>query len=249
MLNTLRTEVEQQHVQLQALQAASSAATNIKTQDVHSSADTTDNESMQRAYASGVSLAWELQQSLAIQQSLGITLPTDQLLAGLQDVLTHQPLKLKTSEIQDITKALNTDFRSRMQIRHDDALAQGRIYRQEFSQRKGVENDAGSLYQIIDQGNSPHLHTTDLATLLISARLPDGTIFDGAGDTGQTRKVRVGSMLPAVAIGLQKVGVGGHIMIVVPPEKGYGNAGIPPAIPGGATLIFDITVKGINETG
>ncbi|WP_439413299.1 FKBP-type peptidyl-prolyl cis-trans isomerase [Enterobacter ludwigii] len=48
---------------------------------------------------------------------------------------------------------------------------------------------------------------------------------------------------------MQKVGAGGHFTVVVPPEKGYGDMGLPPAVPGGATLIFDITVKGVNEAG
>lgn len=36
--------------------------------------------------------------------------------------------------------------------------------------------------------------------------------------------------------------VGSQIVVVIPPDKGYGEAGSPPNIPGGATLVFVIDV-------
>lgn len=208
-----------------------------------------DDENARRAYASGVSLAYEMQQSLAVQKSLGISLPPDLLMAGLQDAFAHHPLRMQDADIQARLSALNTDFTARMQERRADEVARGREYRSTFRKQKGVVSDAGSLYLIADKGSAPRLHTTDMATLLVTGRLPDGSVFDRSGEAGQTRRVKVGAMLPAIAIGLQKVGAGGHFTVVVPPEKGYGDMGLPPAVPGGATLIFDITVKGVNEAG
>ncbi|WP_236906080.1 FKBP-type peptidyl-prolyl cis-trans isomerase, partial [Enterobacter hormaechei] len=208
-----------------------------------------DDENTRRAYASGVSLAREMQQSLAVQKALGITLPSGVLMEGLQDAFNHHPLRMKDGDIQDRLSALNADFTSRMQAQRADEVTRGREFRAAFRKQKGVLSDAGSLYLVSVRGASPRLRTTDMATLLVTGRLPDGTVFDGSGQAGQARKVRVSAMLPAIAIGLQKIGVGGHITIVVPPEKGYGDMGLPPTVPGGATLIFDITVQGVNEGG
>ncbi|MFZ4170652.1 FKBP-type peptidyl-prolyl cis-trans isomerase [Enterobacter ludwigii] len=208
-----------------------------------------DDENARRAYASGVSLAREMQQSLAVQKALGITLPSDVLMEGLQDAFNHHPLRMKDGDIQDRLSALNADFTSRMQAQRADEVTRGREFRAAFRKQKGVLSDAGSLYLVSVRGASPRLRTTDMATLQVTGRLPDGTVFDGSGQAGQARKVRVSAMLPAIAIGLQKIGVGGHITIVVPPEKGYGDMGLPPTVPGGATLIFDITVQGVNEGG
>ncbi|EBM0757531.1 FKBP-type peptidyl-prolyl cis-trans isomerase [Escherichia coli] len=208
-----------------------------------------DDENARRAYASGVSLAQEMQQSLAVQKALGITLPSDVLIEGLQDAFNHHPLRMKDGDILDRLSALNADFTARMQAQRADEVTRGRDFRAAFRKQKGVLSDAGSLYLVSVRGASPRLRTTDMATLLVTGRLPDGTVFDGSGQAGQARKVRVSAMLPAIAIGLQKVGVGGHFTVVVPPEKGYGDMGLPPTVPGGATLIFDITVQGVNESG
>ncbi|MGC6031443.1 FKBP-type peptidyl-prolyl cis-trans isomerase [Enterobacter kobei] len=206
------------------------------------------DESGRRAYASGVSLAYDMKQSLAQQKALGIILPEALLMSGLQDALSGRPLRMADQDIQSTLSALNTDFSTRLQKRRTEEEARGREFRADFRRKKGAFSDAGSLY-LIDEKGTGRLHTSDMASLLVTGRLPDGTVFDGSGDAGRVRKVKVGAMLPAIAIGLQKVGAGGHLTVVVPPEKGYGDMGLPPSIPGGATLIFDIMVKGVNEAG
>ena len=46
--------------------------------------------------------------------------------------------------------------------------------------------------------------------------------------------------------GLLGMRVGGRRRIVVPPALGYGAAGRPPAIPGNATLLFEVELLGIE---
>ena len=227
---------------------APSAASAPAASSVPAAAPAAMTDDDRRAYASGVSLGRELQQSMAMQKSVGLNLSPALVLAGLEDSYGARPLRMDEDAIRQTLQGLNEEFTRRMQDRRADELAQGREYRQGFRKQKGVVADAGSLYQVHARGTG-RLKTTDLATIEMTGTLPDGTVFDGSGQAGQARKVKVGSMLPAVAIGLQKIGVGGHVTVVVPPEKGYGDMGMPPAIPGGATLIFDITVKGVNEAG
>jgi FKBP-type peptidyl-prolyl cis-trans isomerase len=208
-----------------------------------------DDDNARRAYASGVSLAREMQQSLAAQTAMGISLPPALVMAGLQDAFNHRPLRMTEEAVRTQLAALSLAVRDRQTERLQEETARGSAFRQAFRQQQGVSQQAGTLYRVADKGHGRRLRQTDMASLLVTARLPDGTVFDDSGEAGREQAVRVGAVLPAIATGLRKVGVGGHVIVVVPPEKGYGDAGLPPVVPGGATLVFDIQVKGLAGAG
>lgn len=208
---------------------------------------TLSTQAQRQAYASGASVWREIQSSIASQHALGIELDARYVMAGLQDMALNQPLKMSADEMDSTMSALNTDYIRRANEARQHQEAEGKAYRIAFTKQKGAYSDAGAWYRIDDRGQGRHLKTTDMAVLQVTGTLPDGTVFDASGQQGRTRTVKVGSLLPSVAIGLQKVAPGGRLTVVVPPQKGYGDAGLPPSIPGGATLIFDITVKGVSR--
>ena len=208
---------------------------------------TLSTQAQRQAYASGASVWREIQSSIASQHALGIELDARYVMAGLQDMALNQPLKMSADEMDSTMSSLNTDYIRRANEARQHQEAEGKAFRIAFSKQKGSYSDAGAWYRIDDRGQGSHLKTTDMAVLQVTGTLPDGTVFDASGQQGRTRTVKVGSLLPSVAIGLQKVAPGGRLTVVVPPQKGYGDAGLPPSIPGGATLIFDITVKGVSR--
>lgn len=199
-------------------------------------------ETVKKAYASGVSVWREIQRSVETQRSLGIRLDTQEVLAGIEDSARGSSLRYSEQDLTAALSSLNQDYMARAAGERDNQRIDGKMFRQTFSKQKGVRSDAGSLYQVLARGNGRNLRTSDTVTLSVTGTLPDGTVFDASGQSGQSKTAKVGALMPAVAIGLQKIARGGHIKVVVPPEKGYGDAGLPPTIPGGATLIFDITV-------
>ncbi|MCW2457368.1 UNVERIFIED_ORG: FKBP-type peptidyl-prolyl cis-trans isomerase, partial [Rahnella aquatilis] len=199
-------------------------------------------ENVKKAYASGVSVWREIQRSVDTQRALGIRLDTQEVLAGIQDSANGSSLRYSEQDLTAALSSLNQDFMTRAAGERENQRIDGKVYRQEFSKAKGVKSDAGSWYQVLSRGTGRNLSTSDVVSLTVTGTLPDGTVFDASGQSGQTKTARVGALMPAVAIGLQKIARGGHIKVVVPPEKGYGDAGLPPTIPGGATLIFDIQV-------
>lgn len=208
---------------------------------------TLSTQAQRQAYASGASVWREIQSSIASQHALGIELDPRYVMAGLQDMALNQPLKMSADEMDSTMSSLNTDYIRRANEARQHQEAEGKAFRIAFSKQKGSYSDAGAWYRIDDRGQGRHLKTTDMAVLQVTGTLPDGTVFDASGQQGRTRTVKVGSLLPSVAIGLQKVAPGGRLTVVVPPQKGYGDAGLPPSIPGGATLIFDITVKSVSR--
>ncbi|MFP3340030.1 FKBP-type peptidyl-prolyl cis-trans isomerase, partial [Micrococcus sp. SIMBA_131] len=84
-------------------------------------------------------------------------------------------------------------------------------------------NERGVWFLIDKKGVGPRLKAKDTADLLVTGRLPDGTVFDNAAEKDQIRTVQIGTLLPPVSAGLEKLGKGGHITIAVPPEKAYGE--------------------------
>lgn len=206
-------------------------------------ADETQMTTAQRqAYASGVSVWREIESSMTAQRSMGIELDPTWVMKGLQDMSAHQPLKMSREAIDTVTVTLNELYMEKAREARERQQTVGRAWQSAFLKEKGTVRDAGSLYKVVEAGKGRRLTASDVVTLSVTGTLPDGTVFDASGQSGQTKTAKVGALMPAVAIGLQKIARGGHIKIGVPPEKGYGDAGLPPAIPGGATLIFDITV-------
>lgn len=204
-------------------------------------------EAERQAYASGVSVWRDIENSLSAQRALGFSLDRRWVMAGLQDMSAGRSLRMSQDTMGVVMSTLNEQYAGRLRDVRAHHEAEGKAYRIAFSKEKGARSDAGAWYKVEDKGTGRHLRTTDVAVIEVTGALPDGTVFDPSGQSGQTKTARVGALLPAVAIGLQKIGVGGHVKIVVPPEKGYGDNGLPPAIPGGATLIFDIRVRSLSD--
>ncbi|OIX95649.1 hypothetical protein BFS14_14925 [Serratia fonticola] len=204
--------------------------------------DTPQTAAQRQAYASGVSVWREIESSMSAQRSMGIELDPAWVMKGLQDMATHQPLKMNRESVDTIMVTLNEIYMEKAREAREHQQTLGRAFQSAFMKEKGSTRDAGSLYRIVEAGKGKRITASDVVTFTVIGTLPDGTVFDASGESGQTKSAKVGALMPAVAIGLQKLSRGGHLKIVVPPEKGYGDTGLPPTIPGGATLIFDIQV-------
>lgn len=197
-----------------------------------------------RAYASGVALAAPLSKDLEAQKSLGINLDMPPLLLGLGDALQNKPLRINDKEMQAIMSTMSTQLNTATKVLSDKRQSEGDSYRNAFKKEKGVtEGSHGVLYQVLSVGKGKLLSNKDTAEVLMTVTQPDGSVIDGSGTLRQLKRVKVDSVLPAITVGLEMLGIDGHLKMVVPPEEGYGEAGLPPDIPGNATLIFDIQVQ------
>jgi hypothetical protein len=72
--------------------------------------------------------------------------------------------------------------------------------------------------------------------------LNDGTKFDSSVDRGTPASFPLCGVIPGWTVGVGSMNVGGKRRLIIPAGLAYGPNGRPPAIPGGATLIFDVEV-------
>ena len=78
--------------------------------------------------------------------------------------------------------------------------------------------------------------------------LPNGKKFDSSRDRGEPFAFTLGAgqVITGWDEGVKGMKVGGRRRLVLPPSMAYGEAGAPPDIPPGATLVFDIEVLGVQ---
>jgi hypothetical protein len=109
-----------------------------------------------------------------------------------------------------------------------------------------VTTDSGLVYvdEVVGTGASPA--ATDVVTVHYTGWLTDGTKFDSSVDRGEPASFGLNQVIPGWTEGLQSMKVGGKRRLVIPSELAYGPSGRPPVIPGGAVLVFDVELLGIQ---
>jgi len=98
-------------------------------------------------------------------------------------------------------------------------------------------------------GTGAEANTGRSVTVSYSGHLYSSTAADNKGtrfDAG-TFSFTVGvGVIPGFSQGVIGMRVGGIRRVIIPPSLGYGAAGSPPAIPGNATLVFDIELLAVQ---
>ena len=109
-----------------------------------------------------------------------------------------------------------------------------------MTELKIVDTVEGKGSAVVKSGDQVRVHYT--------GKLTDGTVFDSSIPRGEPFEFTVGAGLVIAGWdeGLLGMKAGGKRTLTVPPEMGYGQAGIGP-IPGNATLVFDIELLEIVE--
>ena len=113
-----------------------------------------------------------------------------------------------------------------------------------------VTDASGLVKQDITVGTGAEAKDGDTVTVNYRGTLQDGTQFDSSYQRNQpfSFKLGAGMVIKGWDLGVAGMREGGERKLTIPASLGYGDAGVPNVIPGGATLIFDVTLIKVQSS-
>jgi FKBP-type peptidyl-prolyl cis-trans isomerase FkpA len=141
-------------------------------------------------------------------------------------------------------------FNDRMKKKSDEVKGKGTAFLEAFKKEEGVmTTESGLAYKILTAGSGVKPKETDEVEVHYHGTLIDGTVFDSSVERGKTVNFPLNRVIKGWIEGLQLIGEGGKVKLVIPSELGYGDHGAPPKIPGGSVLVFEVELFKVNKDG
>lgn len=111
----------------------------------------------------------------------------------------------------------------------------------------GTKTESGLAYKVLKEGTGATPAAEDIVEVHYHGTLTDGTVFDSSIERGKTISFPLNRVIKGWTEGLQTMKEGGKTKFVIPSELAYGEAGAPPKIPGGATLVFEVELFKVTK--
>ena len=105
---------------------------------------------------------------------------------------------------------------------------------------------SGLKYRILRQGNGPKPTARQTVEVNYHGWLDNGKVFDSSYARKKSISFGLNQVIPGWTEGMQQVGKGGMIELVIPAKLGYGARGAGDAVPPNATLHFLVELIAIN---
>lgn len=107
-------------------------------------------------------------------------------------------------------------------------------------------NGQGDVDQLVVQtlikGEGKEVQESNTVRAHYTGWLLDGTQFDSSWDRGEPSDFSLDGVIDGWQQGLTGQTVGSQVLLIVPPDLGYVDAGSGDTIPGGATLVFVVDI-------
>lgn len=99
---------------------------------------------------------------------------------------------------------------------------------------------SGLRYIVVKAGEGAKPGPGSEVTVHYTGTLLNGTKFDSSRDRGQPISFGLNQVIPGWTEGLQLMNKGSRYTLIIPPNLGYGDNGIPGVIPPKSWLVFDV---------
>ena len=109
-----------------------------------------------------------------------------------------------------------------------------------------IRTPSGLVFHELTPGSGAGPRASSRVKVHYRGTLIDGTEFDSSYKRGQPAEFALNQVVPCWTEGVQRMHPGGKARLVCPAKIAYGDAGSPPTIPPGATLVFEIELLEIT---
>lgn len=154
------------------------------------------------------------------------------------DLYGNKPLLLTSDQCNMTVQKKLQEF---MSDKSSVEKEKGKKFLAENKKRQGVvELPNGLQYEILQAGTGEKPKATDTVKAHYIGTTIDGKEFDNSYKRGAPLEIPVSGVIQGWVQALQMMPTGSKWKLYIPSDLGYGDRGAGGAIPGGATLIFDI---------
>lgn len=179
---------------------------------------------------------------LAISQSLGTfslsEAELDMVKNGLTDGVLKRPQK---ADLQTFGPKIQQLQQARLALVADGEKKTGAAFTAKAASEKGAtKTESGIVITTIKPGTGATPKATDTVKVHYHGTLTDGTVFDSSVKRGQPATFPLDKVIKCWTEAVQQIKVGGKSRLVCPSNLAYGDAGSPPVIKPGSTLVFEV---------
>ena len=196
---------------------------------------TTDDQKI--VYAVGLSMAQQLSQLALSRAELEI----------VKQALTDAAAGKPAVELSEWGPKINTFAQGRTVRAAAVEKTRAKAFLDKAATEPGSTRTAsGLVFHELTAGTGASPKATDKVKVNYRGTLVNGTEFDSSYKRNQPAEFPLNGVIPCWTEGVQKMKTGGKARLTCPSDIAYGDSGRPPQIPGGATLIFEIELLGVN---
>lgn len=198
-----------------------------------------ESEDDKTFYAMGYMLGGNLQRLTLSDKELAA------LYKGVADSAKNEKSEVDMGTYQNRIQEV---FKARMDKVAEKEKVAGTAFIEKFIKEEGAtKTESGLAYKVIKEGTGATPSAEDVVEVHYHGTLTDGTVFDSSVERGKTISFPLNRVIKGWTEGLQTMKEGGKTKFVIPSELAYGEAGAPPKIPGGATLIFEVELFKVTK--
>ncbi len=179
---------------------------------------------------------------LAISQSLGTFSLSEVELDMVKNGLTDGVLKRSPkADLQTFGPKIQQLQQARLALVAEGEKKAGAAFlTKAASEKSSTKTESGIVITTIKPGTGATPKATDTVKVHYHGTLTDGTVFDSSVKRGEPATFPLDKVIKCWTEGVQQIKVGGKSRLVCPSNLAYGDAGSPPVIKPGSTLVFEV---------